>query len=116
MSNKIGALKSANNGGLDEWQGEITTLHNHLSIRLAPTGNLPSGMAPAYKIFAFGSMGQETEVGAAWKKSKRKTDGTDFEFLSITIDDPSFPEKLNVVAFKNNQGSWDITWRRRQTF
>ncbi len=111
MSNTIGSLKAAYN---DELHGEITTLHNHLGIRLVPTGNPPSGMAPAYKIYAFGSLGQETAVGAGWLKTKRKSDGTDFEFLSLTIDDPSFPDKLNIAAFKNNQGGWDITWRRRQ--
>lgn len=111
MSNNIGSLKTANN---DELHGEITTLHNHLNVRLIPTGKPDFGESPSFKIHAFGSMGQETEVGAAWLKRKVKKDGSDFEFLSLTIDDPSFPEKLNVAAFKNQSGGWDITWRRRQ--
>jgi uncharacterized protein (DUF736 family) len=36
-------------------------------------------------------------------------------FLSITLDDPSFPQPLNVSAFKQpNSDEYAITWRRRQ--
>lgn len=115
MSNNVGFLKPVMKNNQEELHGEITTLHNHISLRLAPESNKTSDQFPDYKIYAVGSMGQETEIGAAWKKTKHKTGDVEFEFISITIDDPSFPSKLNVAAFKNNRGGWDITWRRRQS-
>jgi uncharacterized protein (DUF736 family) len=53
-------------------------------------------------------------IGAAWRKRKSQIGDIDFEFLSMTIDDPSLTSGLNVAAFKNENGNWDITWRRRQ--
>lgn len=114
MSNNVGFLKPVKKGDLEELHGSMTTLHSHFNLRLIPLENKTSDQFPDYKIYAVGSMGQETEIGAAWKKTKRKIGGVEFEFLSITIDDPSLPNTLNVAAFKNQQGGWDITWRRRQ--
>ena len=114
MSNIVGTLKPVKNGFNEELHGHMTTLHNHLDLRLIPEPGKTSDQFPDYKIYAVGSMGQETVIGAAWKKTKHKLGDEIFEFLSITIDDPSFPDKLNLAAFQNKEGGWDITWRRRQ--
>ncbi len=61
-----------------------------------------------------GMTGELIEIGAAWKKQKNQLGGAVLDFLSITIDDPSLASALNVAAFKNTNGDWDITFRRRQ--
>lgn len=112
MSNTIGNLKPVKTSRGEELHGAMTTLHNHLTLCLVPNAQKTSDLAPDYKVYAIGSMGQETEIGAAWLKIKKKIGDVEFTFLSLTIDDPSFPDKLNITAFKNNQGSWDIVWKR----
>jgi len=113
MSN-IGSLKSVRNGTHEELHGEIKTLQLSVKVRFVPEYLKNSDQAPDYKIYAAGTTGEMTEIGAAWKKTKQQPGEPDFEFLSITIDDPSFPTALNVAAFKNKQGGWDVTFRRRQ--
>lgn len=113
MSN-IGYLKPVRNGSYEELHGEVRTLQMAVKIRFIPESGKTSDLAPDYKIFAVGVSGQDAEIGAAWKKTKKMLGDVEFEFLSITVDDPSFPASLNVAAFKNNQNGWDITWRRRQ--
>lgn len=114
MSNLIGILKSVRNGSFEELQGEIRTLQMAVKIRCIPEPPKTSDLAPDYKVYALSATGEQTAIGAIWKKRKQQIGDVEFEFLSITIDDPSFPTALNVAAFKNNQGGWDITWRRRQ--
>jgi uncharacterized protein (DUF736 family) len=59
--------------------------------------------------------GKDVEVGSAWRKTIRSGAKVGEEFLTLTIDDPSFPSALNVAAFKNGRpGEWDVGWRRRQ--
>ena len=111
---KIGNLKSVMNGGKEELHGEITTLQMQLKIKLIPNTAKTNDNAPDYIVAAAGYSGADIPIGGAWKKTKSQIGDIEFEFLSITIDDPSLPNSLNVAAFKNNDGGWDITWRRRQ--
>ncbi len=113
MSN-IGNLKIVRTGIHEELHGEIKTLQLSVKVRFVPEPPKTNDLAPDYKIYALGVTGEMTEIGAAWRKTKQQIGDVEFDFLSITIDDPSFPNTLNVAAFKNNQGGWDITWRRRQ--
>lgn len=70
--------------------------------------------APAYDVLAVGK-NPESKIGAAWLKKPNKPQSKISEFLSLTLDDPSFPTPLNVAAFPKGNGEWDISWRRRQT-
>jgi uncharacterized protein (DUF736 family) len=51
------------------------------------------------------------EVGAAWIKKLRQSDG---EFLSITIDAPTFDKPLNLAAFPPDEKGqpWRLQWSR----
>lgn len=111
---KIGFLKSVYQGNREELHGEIITLQIQLKIKLVPNNLRSSESAPDYIVCAVGYSGQDIQVGAAWKKEKTQIGDANFEFLSITIDDPSLPSALNVAAFKNDASEWDITFRRRQ--
>jgi uncharacterized protein (DUF736 family) len=51
------------------------------------------------------------EIGAAWLK-KRK-DGSGEAFLTITLDDPSFDRPINIAAFPEKDGGYQISWRRQ---
>lgn len=113
---KIGTLRPVYSNNRETLVGEINTLQIQLPIALVPNAGKTNDDAPDYLIVSYANQGtgKEIEVGSAWLKRKTKIGDIDFEFLSITIDDPSLPSSLNVAAFKNNQGGWDITWRRRQ--
>jgi hypothetical protein len=43
-------------------------------------------------------------IGSAWTGDATR------EFLSIAIDDPSFKTRMNIAAFKNREGGYDLTW------
>ena len=111
---KVGYLKSFNNGAYEELQGEIKTLNLHLKIRLVRDNMRTNEQAPDYTILADTPSGEDVEIGAAWSKSKQQSDGSMLDFLSITIDDLSLPQSINVAAFKQNDGSYEISWRRRR--
>ena len=110
---KIGYLKPFMNGTKEELHGEIRTLQIQLRVKFLPN-NKTSDNAPDYAITAVGPNGSDVQIGGAWKKEKQQIGDVLLEFLSITIDDPSLPNALNVAAFKNDDGSYEITWRRRQ--
>lgn len=112
--NKIGFLTLYNNGNYEELQGEIKTLALQLNIKLVPDNMRTNTNSPDYIIYADNGNNEDIEIGVAWKKSKPKPDGEVFEFLSLSIDDMSLPETLNVAAFKNENGGYDISWRRRK--
>ena len=111
---KVGYLKPFNDGTCEELQGEIKTLNLHLKIKLVRDNMRTNAQAPDYTILADAPSGEDVEIGAAWSKSKQQSDGSVCEFLSITIDDLSLPQALNVAAFKQDDGSYEISWRRRR--
>lgn len=110
---KIGFLNEITTANGKELRGEIRTLQIHIRIFLIENRNKVNERAPDY--IAVSPAGDiDIPIGGAWIQKKSQIGDIDFEFLSITIDDPSFPNAFNVAAFKNNNGGWDISWRRRQ--
>ncbi len=107
---KIGYLKPVSDGTPQELYGEIKTLEFQHHINLVPVTSKTKDTAPDYKIFAQ----SDIEIGSAWRKTKQKSGEALLEFLTITIDDPSMPNALNVAAFKLENGTYEVTWRRRQ--
>jgi uncharacterized protein (DUF736 family) len=63
--------------------------------------------APDFRIFA-----GQTEFGAAWKK----TSSAGREYLSVKLDDPSFPAPIfaSLVAVEGGDG-YALIWSRRST-
>ncbi len=108
---KVGYLKQYNQGTYEELIGEIKTLKLLIPLKLVPDNMRTNQNAPDFIILT----DNEIEIGVAWKKQKQQLDGNLIEFLSMTIDDPSLPSTLNVAAFKQSDGSYEISWRRRQT-
>ncbi len=112
---KIGYLTVYNNGSYKELHGEIKTLEFQISVRLVPDVMRTNENAPDYIAYADSAGGDGIEIGAAWKKRKAQQDGSMLEFLSLTIDDMSLPQPLNVAAFKKDDGGYDISLRRRKS-
>ena len=97
----IGTFTASGNG----YSGSIKTLT--LNIRATfVASEKDHEKAPDYRIFA-GS----TEFGAAWKKTARDSDR---EYLSVKLDDPSFPAPLYASLVKvEDDDSFTLIWSRR---
>lgn len=107
---EIGLLTEREGGVFD---GRIRTLSHNLKLSLEPiqANDKRSGESPDFTVYA--KVGEDLiPIGSAWKKeSTRGADVT--RFLSMTLDDPSFPAPLNVAAFPGNYGNtWPIVWNR----
>jgi uncharacterized protein (DUF736 family) len=80
--------------------------------RIRPEGRLTTekenDKAPNYRILA-----GATEFGAAWNKTARETDR---EYLSVKLDDPSFPAPIYASLVKGEgDDSYTLIWFRRNT-
>ena len=97
----IGTFTASDNG----FVGSIKTLTLNIKARFAASEK-ENDKAPDYRIFA-----GVTEFGAAWKKTTRDTDR---EYLSVKLDDPSFPAPIYASLVKGEgDDSFTLIWSRR---
>jgi len=99
----IGTFKKDGAG----YAGTIETLTLRAQLTFEPIEKR-SESAPDYRVFHL-TESFSSEIGAAWKKSSRE--GT--EYLSVSIDDPSFAERINcrLVKTGSDQGH-TLYWER----
>jgi uncharacterized protein (DUF736 family) len=97
----IGTFTKSDNG---DFTGAVKTLTLNVKTKIARTEK-ENDKAPDYRIFA-----GQTEFGAAWKK----TSGAGREYLSVKLDDPSFPAPIfaSLVAVEGGDG-YALIWSRR---
>ena len=76
----IGSFKKSENG---DYAGTVKTLTLNVKARITPVEKT-NEKAPDFRIYAGRT---EIEFGAAW----RKTSNEGREYLSVKLDDPSFP-------------------------
>jgi uncharacterized protein (DUF736 family) len=97
----IGNFTALDNGYI----GSIKTLTLNIKARIAASEK-DNDKAPDYRIFA-----GVTEFGAAWKKTARDSDR---EYLSVKLDDPSFPAPIyaSLVKVEGEEG-FTLIWSRR---
>src|SRR5215207_476194 len=97
----IGSFAASDNG----FTGSIKTLTLNIKAKFAPSDK-ENDKAPDYRIFA-----GATEFGAAWKKTARDSDR---EYLSVKLDDPSFPAPIyaSLVKIDGDEG-YTLIWSRR---
>lgn len=96
---RIGSFSATSNG----FTGSIRSLR--LSVRRVTFKAIegdPAKDQPAYRVFAEGA-----EIGAAWKR--RSSKGVDY--LSVSLDDPSFPAPVYARLFPRDEG-FDLVWSR----
>jgi uncharacterized protein (DUF736 family) len=89
------------------YAGTIETLTLKAKITFEPQEKR-SDNAPDYRVFQL-TDDFSSEIGAAWKKTSKE--GADY--LSVSIDDPSFAERINcrLVKTGSEQGH-TLFWER----
>ena len=88
----------------DTFSGSVKTLNINAKTTIK-TAEKTSDKAPDYRVFA-GSV----EFGAAWKK----TSGEGRDYLSVKLDDPSFPAPIYATLIEGEDaGSFGLIWSRR---
>lgn len=107
----IGTLAPVQRDGAQALHGHICTLTLDCTLLLQPTGEPSGSNRPAFRVHAEKAADHIVEIGAAWQK--RRKDGSGEPFLTITLDDPSFDNAINVAAFPNENGGYQISWRRQ---
>ena len=95
----IGTFTASNNG----FTGSVKTLTLNVKATFVATEK-ENDKAPDYRILA-------GATGAAWKKTARETDR---EYLSVKLDDPSFPAPIYASLVKGEgDDSFTLIWSRR---
>ena len=96
----IGTFLKSGDGS---YSGSIKTLSlNVKQAQLRPVAK-ESDNAPDFRIFANG-----TEFGAAWTKTARETNR---DYLSVKLDDPSFPAPIYANLVDGEDG-YNLVWSR----
>jgi uncharacterized protein (DUF736 family) len=98
----IGTFTAADNG----YTGSVKTLTLNVKAKFVATEK-DNDKAPDFRIFA----GTTVEFGAAWRKTARESDR---EYLSVKLDDPSFPAPIYASLVKGEgDDSFTLIWSRR---
>ena len=85
------------------YTGTVRTLTLNVKVRLVPSDKA-SENAPDYRVVA----GNGLEIGAAWKKLSK----AERPYLSVTLDDPSFPATLYARLVEGEDGAHNLIWSR----
>lgn len=97
----IGSFTKSENG---DYSGSVKTLTLNVKARITPVEKT-NDKAPDFRIYAGRS---EIEFGAAW----RKTSNEGREYLSVKLDDPSFPAPIYASLVEVDDGL-SLIWSRR---
>ena len=101
----IGTFKKDGAG----YAGTIETLTLRAKITFEPS-NKTSDKAPDFRVFQIAD-DFTSEIGAAWKKSSKEG----AEYLSVSMDDPSFPEKISCRLLKTgSELGHTLYWERQR--
>ena len=96
----IGTFTKSEDGSLS---GSIKTLTLNVKTAQFRAVEKDNDKAPDYRIFA-GS----TEFGTAWKKTSRENN----DYLSVRLDDPSFPAPIFANLVDADE-AYSLIWSRR---
>ena len=100
----IGTFHKQDDGS---YTGAIKTLSLNVKAAQFRSSDKENDRAPDFRIFA-----GQTEFGAAWKKTSRENR----DYLSVKLDDPSFPAPIYaslVDAPDGENGSgYSLIWSR----
>lgn len=97
-----------------ELTGSIRTLAFQADVRFRRNASATADSTqPSHRVGVRGPQGEFIDIGAAWTKTMKRGTGVGEEFLSVTLDDPSFPHPINFAVFRDEDTAI-ATWRRRQ--
>ena len=91
---------TAQNGS---YTGSVRTLTLNVKVKIVPNEK-ESENAPDFRIVA-----GNFEIGAAWKKVSRTAERP---YLSVTLDDPSFPATIYARLVEGEDGAHNLIWSR----
>lgn len=98
----------------DDWKGRLRTLSFALRFGLAKREERRGDDAPDFDVIVLSEAGP-VAVGVAWLRAIKRGDQAGKQMLSLAMDDPSWPNALNVNCYPDGAaGSWDIVWRRER--
>jgi uncharacterized protein (DUF736 family) len=103
----VGYLKHASKDNGESYSGQINTLSARLVISLMKPNKKASERSPDFDVYGEGMQNNLVKIGAAWKKKGRER-----QFFTLEIDDPSLPDALSLLAFRQDDGSYNIVWKR----
>ncbi|MDZ4375679.1 MAG: DUF736 domain-containing protein [Phenylobacterium sp.] len=84
------------------YNGAIKTLTLDVKTATFRPADKDNERAPDFRIFA-----GKTEFGAAWKKTSRENR----DYLSVKLDDPSFPAPIYASLVDADEG-YSLIWSR----
>lgn len=87
------------------YAGSIKTLSLNVKTAQLRPNEKADEKAPDFRIFA-----GQTEFGAAWKKTSRENR----EYLSVKLDDPSFPQPIFASMVEADDG-YSLIWSRSRS-
>ena len=87
----------------DGYTGQLRTLTLNVKVKLVPNDKGDSESAPDFRLQAAGH-----DIGAAWKK----TSEAGRPYVSVTLDDPSFPATVYARLIEGEDGTHDLIWSR----
>lgn len=85
------------------YNGSIRTLSLNVKATIRPCDH-DSEKAPDHRVSASG-----VEFGAGWTKVARETGA---EYLSLKLDDPSFPAPIYATLVQGDNGEHKLIWSR----
>lgn len=98
----IGTFHKTEDG---DYAGSIKTLTLNVQKAQFRKADSENDKAPDFRIFT-----GQTEFGAAWKKTSRDN----HEYLSVKLDDPSFPVPIYASLVDADDG-YSLIWSRSRT-
>ena len=84
------------------YSGILSTLTINVKVKLTPI-EAKSESAPDFRVTA-----GKNEIGAGWTKEARAGG----EYVSLKIDDPSFPAPVFASLVASNEGGFNLLWDR----
>ncbi|CEI13076.1 hypothetical protein PAMH19_2768 [Pseudomonas aeruginosa] len=87
----------------DGFTGTLRTLTLNVKAKLVPNDKGDNEKAPDFRLQA-----ASHDIGAAWKK----TSEAGREYISVTLDDPSFPATVYARLIESEDGTHDLIWSR----
>ena len=87
----------------DGFTGTLRTLTLNVKVKLVPNDKGDNEKAPDFRLQA-----ASHDIGAAWKK----TSEAGREYISVTLDDPSFPATVYARLIEGENGTHDLIWSR----
>ena len=85
--------------------GTIRTLTLNVKAKIVPNDDKTQENSPDFHIEAVDGC----EIGAAWSRASE----AGREYLSVALDDPSFPATVYARLYEREDGTHDLIWSRR---